>query len=112
MAEQIEQDALEREGLDVTRAQLGGGDLRDKIGLAMPFRIFVVKPVHILYEGQILTAKTFRQQKCTRIAAMGRNAPERRGMLPQGVWRHCRKDDAGGGVDEQRQKVSEQMRWN
>ena len=74
MAEQIEPDALEREGLELTLLELGDGDLTDKFGHGMAFRIFVVKPVHVLHQCQVLTAETFRQQKRTRIAAMRRNA--------------------------------------
>ena len=38
---------------------------------------------------------------------MRRNAPARRRVLPQRIWRHAVEDNAGRALDEQRQQVPE-----
>src|SRR5262252_7731650 len=112
MVEQIEQNTLKRQRFEGAFPERGGGNFRDKLCCGMEFGTLVVQSIHVLHQRQILTAKTFRQEKRPGITPMRWDTAQRRRMFPEGVWRYPGKNHPRSSANKQRQEVPENRRWN
>src|SRR5262245_4444387 len=106
-AKKIDQDAIEWQGRQIARLELGHSDVLDEVGLRVGLGVCRIEAVDVLDQSMVGAAVAFGKQKTTCVSTVRRDAADTRRMFPDGERRVAVADHSRSRLDEERQHVSQ-----